>query len=163
MHISHWATQSLHRWIKWWAATAPSCRKTHTLFKFESKTKRFLICPLTSSSGAAFAHGSQRTLRFLMLFIVRLKNRSPFTSIVLDLAATLFTPETPKVFFCGPQTLHPTPPSAWCVFKTLWCLLPMDWTGLLKWSVVDFTYFLTVSWWACWDRASAVKYWSRDT
>lgn len=26
-------------------------------------------------------------------------------------------------------------------------------------SVVDFTYFLAVSWWAYWDPASAVKYW----
>lgn len=36
-------------------------------------------------------------------------------------------------------------------------------TGELNWCVVDFTYFLTVSWWACRDPASAVKYWWRDT
>ena len=33
--------------------------------------------------------------------------RTPVTSIVLDLAATLFIPESPKVF-CGLKHFHPT-------------------------------------------------------
>ena len=35
-----------------------------------------------------------------MVVFLRWKYQSPVTSIVLDLAATLFTPETPKLF-CG--------------------------------------------------------------
>ncbi len=41
-------------------------------------------------------------LCFYSVVCLRLKNWSLFTLIVLDLAATLFTPETPKLF----QTLH---------------------------------------------------------
>ena len=36
---------------------------------------------------------------FFLLFFLCLKKESPVTSIVLDLAATLFTPETPKGFY----------------------------------------------------------------
>ena len=35
---------------------------------------------------------------FVSVFFSRLKKWSLFTSVVLDLAATLFTPETPKGF-----------------------------------------------------------------
>ena len=37
----------------------------------------------------------------------KFEKRSPFTSIVLDLAATLFTPETPSVFYVL-NTTHPS-------------------------------------------------------
>lgn len=49
--------------------------------------------------------------------------------------------------------------------QLLWIcrFLKMACSGLLWWCIVDFTYFLTVSWWVCWDRATAVKYWWRDT
>ena len=47
-------------------------------------------------------------LNFLSDAFLSSKNRSPFTSIVFDLAATLFTPESPKVF-CGLK--HFTHPS----------------------------------------------------
>ena len=43
-----------------------------------------------------------------LLFFLSLKNQSLLPSIVLDLAAILFTPETPKVF-CGHK--HFTHPS----------------------------------------------------
>ena len=44
----------------------------------------------------------------LSVVYIHLKEWSPFTSVVLDLAATLLTPETPKVF-CGLK--HFTHPS----------------------------------------------------
>ena len=46
------------------------------------------------------------TLWYFSVDFLRLENWSPFTSIVLDLAAPLFTPETPKVFLWTP-TRHP--------------------------------------------------------
>ena len=39
-----------------------------------------------------------RHFLLLSFVFIRFKNWSPFTSVVVDLAATLFTPETPKVF-----------------------------------------------------------------
>ena len=42
------------------------------------------------------------------VFFSRLKNQSPFTSIVVGLAATLFTPETPKVFCGFKHFTHPS-------------------------------------------------------
>ena len=51
----------------------------------------------------------QEHFMFLSVVFKHLRNWSTFTLIVLDLAATLFTPETPEVF-CGHLT-PPPPPS----------------------------------------------------
>ena len=64
--------------------------------------------------------GWHNTCRILS-FSLRLKNRSPFTSIVLDSALTLFTPETPKVF-CGPKHV--------VSFKQQWCCRWWWWRNL---------------------------------
>ena len=46
--------------------------------------------------------------RFVVVIYLRLKKWSPFTSILLNLAATLLTPETPEVF-CGLEPFtHPS-------------------------------------------------------
>ena len=42
----------------------------------------------------------QHNVMFFFCCVIMSEEGFPFTSIVLDLAATLFTPETPKVF-CG--------------------------------------------------------------
>ena len=48
-----------------------------------------------------------RRVIFLSVVLLNLKTRSPFNSNVLDLAATLFTPETPEVFSGLSHFPHP--------------------------------------------------------
>ena len=83
-------TETVKTWIWWldWHYLWSLCNGKNDVFHETAKGQVFDIFLIFFLN-----------LYFSVVFL-RLKNRSPVTLIVLDLAGTLFTPETPKVF-CG--------------------------------------------------------------
>ena len=77
-------------------------------------------------TGAAWRH--------VMFFISCLRIWSPLTSIVLDLAEKLFTPDAPKVF-CGLEHFTKPPPAQWWVDNE--CLITISFfiDQTLLWSI----------------------------